>query len=102
MNEKVRKHVVQYYESEGGSTDDATIIETITDVYPYLHREEIGNHRWWNDYFYVVEIDGMLIGYVDAEANRDESVYDLGYEFDPSSICEVRSVEKTVVTYEPI
>ena len=50
---------------------------------------------------YVVNIDGMLIGYVYAEANRDESVSELGYEFDVSTICEMVASEKTIITFQP-
>lgn len=44
----------------------------------------------------------MLIGYEYAKANRDQSVRELGWEFDESTICEVRPVEKTVVVYEKV
>jgi hypothetical protein len=99
LNEKVKNHVAQYCKSKGWSTDEATIIEAITEA-KRVHREEVCQHRWWNEYLYVVEISGMLIGYIYAEANRDMSVNELGYEFDPSSIREMRGIEKTVVAYE--
>ncbi len=102
MDENVRSHVAQYCKKKGWATDDATIIEAITDIYPYLHREGVGNHRWWNDYFYVIEIDGMFIGYYDAETTGDMSAYESGFEFGSSSIHEVKAVEKTVIVYEPV
>ena len=101
MNERIKKHLTQYCEKKEWGTDEDDLIEALTEA-KRLYREEIGQHRWWNEFRYVVEIDGMLIGYIHAEANRDESMSDLGYEFDVSSICEMRPVEKTVTVYEPI
>ena len=100
MDEKIRAHVAKYNELEGWGTDDADIIETITDSGD-IFRETYSQPRWWDEYRYVVNIDGMFIEYIHAEANRDESVYELGYEFDPSSIREVVPVEAVVITYVP-
>ena len=52
--------------------------------------------------FKVVEIDGMLIGFNDAEATGDSSPDDVGFEFDPETIVEVEKVVeiKEVVSYK--
>lgn len=67
-----------------------------------VNRKEIFQHRWWNEYQYIIKIDEIFIGYVHAEANRDESVQELGYEFDINSICEMRPVEKSIIIYERV
>jgi hypothetical protein len=97
MNEKVRKHVKEYCEKKGWGTTDRDIIETITNG-TQKAREEIDRHRWWVEYFYTVEIEGMNIGYCDCET--DDGV-DRGYEFDVNSICEVIPVQKTIIIYKP-
>ena len=93
MNECVRKHVAQYCEKKGWETDESTIIEVIQEG-KRLSRVARSQRRWWNEYQYIVDVDGMLIGYVDAETNRDMSVQELGYDFDPSLICEIQPVDK--------
>lgn len=102
MNERVKAHLKKYATSKGWSTDTHSLMEIVMGCGKQVHREEVSRHRWWNEYLYVREIDGMLIGHINAEANRDESVYDLGYEFDFKSICEMEPVEKVVVTYKPV
>jgi hypothetical protein len=101
MDNEIREHLKAYCEKEGWSTNDETLFELLFDA-PNLERKEVGQHRWWNEFRYVVEINGMLIGYIYAEANRDESMADLGYDFDPSTICKMTQVEKTIITYEPV
>lgn len=100
MDDKVRKHVTQFCEARGWGQDDATVIEAIHEGEP-VHREEVGHARWWNEYLYVVEIDGMFIGYKDAETTGDMSAHEVGYKFDATTICEMQAIEKTVVVYEP-
>ena len=100
MDERIRAHVAKYNESKGRGMNDDDIIEMIR-YFNHVLRETYSQHRWWDQYKYVVNIDGMFIEYIHAEANRDESVYELGYEFDPSSIREVVPVETVVITYVP-
>lgn len=101
MNENIKQHLENYCKDKGWEINEDTLIETLKEA-DQLSREEISQHRWWNEYRYTVQIAGMIIGYIDAEANRDESVEDLGYEFDLSTICEMKAVEKTIIVYEPI
>jgi len=101
MNDRIRAHVAAYCVKHNWPTDDDSLIETITCA-RVVERRQAGQFRWWNEYRYVVEIDGMFIAFFDAEANRDESVRDLGYKFDPRYILEVRPVEVTVTEYKPV
>lgn len=99
MNEKIKEHVRKYCEKKGWPTTDESIIETI------ITRKRVwsGNAdvmRWWINWFSVVEIDGMLIGFNDALTTGDDSPSDKGWEFDPSSICEVVAKEVTTTIYE--
>lgn len=104
MDEQVRAHVAAYNKAQGYATDDATIIETITEA-SYEHQvyaELISRRHWWNIVFRVVEVGGMLIGYDDAETTGDIGPSETGWDLDPSTICRVRPVEKTVTAYERV
>lgn len=64
-------------------------------VEKYIDREE---HRWWDSYFTAIQLnDGRYIMYDDASANRDESIWDLGWEFDISLCVEVEPYEESIV-----
>lgn len=103
MNEKIKNHVSAFNEKKGWGTTLEGVIDTIQEATP-IYSEVVDSRRWWDETFVVVEIDGMLIGYNGATTTGDDSAYDKGWEFDPSSICEVKSEEVTVVktVYTPI
>lgn len=101
MNEKIKEHLVAFSEKNGWGTSEEDIIETLSQCMT-IYEEKLSESRWWNNIFRVVEIDGMLIGYQWAQANRDESIQDLGWDFDPRTICEVKPVQKTVTVYEKV
>ena len=99
MNEKIRSHVAKYNTEKGWEATDESIVETIIEGKHVWSGHE-SSRRWWTDCFTVVEIDGMLIGFDDAKTTGDDSPRDKGWEFDPSSICEVRTKEVTTTVYE--
>ena len=99
MNKTVRDHVKRYNESKGYGVEDNDIIETITDA-NVIYSGESDDFRWWTEVFRVCEIDGMLIGYWWAETTGDESAREKGWEFDPSSICQVEAVQETTTIYK--
>lgn len=101
MNERIKKHLTDYALSKGYQPDSETLIEILQEERP-IYEVVISERRWWNDTFKVVKINGMLIGFNSAKANRDESMQDLGWEFDENTICEARAVQKTVTVYEPV
>jgi hypothetical protein len=100
VDEKVLNHVKEYNLSKGYGVEEADIIETIREE-KTVWKSGADKHRWWNIYTYVVEINGMFIGYSDAETTGDMSASEAGYEFDPSCIREYEAKEKTVVVYAP-
>ena len=53
--------------------------------------------RWWDEVRVVVECGGRYFHAWLAEANRDESVEELGWPFDEQRIREVKKVTETVV-----
>lgn len=98
MSEKIREHVRQYNVREFDDASDDAIIETIRDA-KVIWSKMTTSRRWWDEEFRVVEIDGMLIGYDGADTTGDESATDKGWEFDPSSICEVEAKQVVKTEY---
>jgi len=98
INSEISEHIKQCCEKEGDEFEPEIVLEYLLEA-EEISRTELSKHRWWNVFQYVVKLEGMLIGYQYAEANRDESVLDLGYEFDWSSVRKMRPVEKTITTY---
>jgi len=101
MNEKVRKHVAAFNETQGWETSDESIIDTIREAKEVFQGKSYPR-RWWSEHLSVVEVNGMLIGFDDASTTGDDSPRDKGWEFDPDSICEVRSREVTTTVYERV
>jgi len=88
MDDRIKQHLTQYCKERGWDTDDDSLIDVIKEEV-VIYKEDFDRRRWWNEYRYVTKIDGMFIGYIDAEATGGESVGNLEYEFDPSTICEM-------------
>lgn len=101
MNEIVKQHLAAFAAKNNWGTDDDTLIEIITEG-NHVYEEKISESRWWNNVYRVAEIDGMFIGYEYAQANRDESVRELGWDFDPTTICQVWPTQKVVTVYSKV
>jgi hypothetical protein len=102
MDEKIKKHVGEYRKRRGEDDSEDSIIGLIR-YSEEIHSKVVDTRRWWwNDVFKVVEIDGMLIGFDDAETTGDRSPSDVGFEFDPESIVEVEKIVeiKEVASYK--
>ena len=100
MNDKIRDHVRAYNEKCGyANQTEQDIIDTIRDADEVWSGND-SNRRWWTECFTVVNVDGMLIGFDDAKTTGDDSPRDKGWEFDPSSICEVVAKEVTKTVYK--
>ena len=104
MNQKIRDHVAKYNNSNGWGSSNDDIVFSIREGGKAIWEGHHKRRRWWVDFFRVIDIDGMKIGFWDAETTGDDSASDKGWEFDPKTICEV--VEKTeivtVTSYWPM
>ena len=99
--EELKETVREYCRSRGWQDDDLNVKEVLLygdTVYTRID----GPHRWWNDVFRVVDVSGTLIGCWGAETTGDNSPYDVGWEFDWKSLCEVERREVVTVIYEPV
>lgn len=101
MNDKIRQHLAEYAISKNWQTDDDTLFEIVKEA-KAVYSENIGSHRWYDDMFKVVDVNGMKIGYNDFYMTGDNSPSDMGLEYDIDSVCEVKPVEKTVIVYEKV
>ena len=95
-----QRHIEEYNKKNGWGISKENLEETITECGKRLNKKEISRHRWWTTYLYIVELDGMIIGYIDAETTGDDSAHDKGYEDGVCDIHEMKAVEKMVIVYE--
>ena len=101
MNEKIKNHLVKYAQSKGYGTDDATLIEILTDSRA-IGKQDEDEHRWWVEYTQFVEVDGMIIGFANARSTGDMSARESGWEFDPSSIFEAEKYIEPVTKFRAV
>lgn len=99
MNERIKNHLIEVAKKNGWKTDDDMLIDMVIEGNSVWSGDE-QERRWWTDFFNVVDIDGMFIGFWDAKTTGDDSAWDKGWEFDPSTIIEVKPVTKTVTITE--
>jgi len=95
-----QRHVEEYCKKNNLGTSKEDLQEAVAECGTQLVRKELSQHRWWTTYQYVVELDGMLIGYIDAETAGDDSAYDKGYEDGACDIHKMKAVEKMITVYE--
>jgi len=102
MNKEIKKLLNDQCEKYGWETieNDSDLLLTLQGA-KQVYREEIDQHRWYNQYQYVVQIDEVFIGYIYAEMTGDGDIGD-SYDFRPETVCLMRPVEKTVINYEKI
>ena len=100
MNKKIEKLLEAYCEKTGFAkwANNNELFETIRN-FPVLRKEITSQHRWWNEYRYVIKIEDTYVGYIYAETTGDMSASEAGYDFEPDSICEMEQIEKTVTMY---
>ena len=97
MNEAIKNHIAKYNQLNKWPIDEESLIETITEANEIWSCNE-EEYRHWIVYDAVVEIDGMFIMFGSAKGAGDQGISDAGWEFDPSTICEVmpKTIETTI------
>lgn len=100
MNPEIAEHVAAYNIANGYSTDKESLIETIRNGDKVWRGKESPGRRWVSC-FTVVNVGGMLIGFRDAFTDSGDPPRDKGWEFEPSTICEVVAKQVTTTVYEP-
>lgn len=84
------------------------------DIYTLLKEYDIGyeaeetgvrySHRWWDEVERIIPIENTenCIRFLWAEANRDESVEDLGWQFSDDSVYWVKPEKVTRIKWVKI
>jgi hypothetical protein len=96
---ELKEFVKVYCRSRGWMDDDLNVEEVLLYGDTVYTRVD-GEHRWWNDVFRVIDIDGTLIGCYGAQTTGDNSPRDVGWQFDWNSLCEVERREVVTMVYE--
>lgn len=93
---EIKNYLIKYLQEKDWGTSDADIQELLEES-PRLYDEMIDSRRWWDDYFYVVDIGGKKIGFYGARTTGDASPKDVGWEFNMNDIFEVEEREEVIV-----
>lgn len=101
-NEKTLEFLRQICREEGYPENNPNMLEVLREEGQTISSETTGESRWWSDLTVTRFIRGKFIQFQWAKANRDESLHDIGWEFDWSSVIEVESYPKTVIAFRPI
>jgi len=70
------------------NTDSITVFNHFDEYLGYEYDKEIDrySYRWWDDIVVQKQIGNSIYQWTWATANRDESLFDLGWEFDWNSL----------------
>jgi len=100
MTNEIKNYLIEFNKAHKWGVTDSDLIETLQES-KHVDKEHAYGTRWWECWFNVAQIGDKFIRYTWAEANRDESIFDLGWEFDWDSVVEVFPKEVTKVIYTP-
>lgn len=102
MNDKIKNHLIEYNRKNGWACEtDKDLEETLMES-RIIYKEITGEHRWYEDEFRVVDVDGMLIGYNWYHTTGDMTPREMDLDFDLNSVCEVERKQKTIDVYEKL
>jgi len=103
MKDNVRAHLTAIAARHDWSTEDDTLVEILFEANTVWFGDD-EKHRWWILFRRVVEVEGMFIAFTDCKNTGDNSPRDAGWEFDPSTIEEVKPRTRTVeiTEYVPV
>lgn len=94
----------KYHEENNYEWSAASVEETLQECCAKVYEERVGSLRWVDIYFYVVDLNGVLIGYTGYKTTGDTPARDHGYFFELGSICDVKKMAatKVVTTYQKV
>lgn len=101
-NERTLEFLREYCRKNGYPVDEPNMLEVLREVGEEVENEITQKHRWYSDSRIVRKIEGRYISYAWAMTHGDESVRDLGWDFDWSSVIEVEPYEVTVTKYREV
>ncbi len=90
--------ILEYVKQELGLDSDQEAIDEIRESDVVYSRLDV-ERRWWHEYFTVVKIGDKYISFIEASTTGDRSPSEVGFDFDPTTICEVVPKEVTIVKF---
>jgi hypothetical protein len=90
--------ILEYVKQELGLDSDQEAIDEIRES-DIVYRSLIIDRRWWHEYLTVVKIGDKYISFIEASTTGDKSPLEVGFDFDPTTICEVVPKEVTIVKF---
>ena len=108
MTNELKEFLINEFEIEFLSSTQTELTEfNLVDLFEdgwmdefEITRQDRESYRWWDEVEVICEINGRYISYWWAEANRDESVQDLGWSFDINYTKFVKPVETIIIKYK--
>ena len=90
--------LIEYNKNDGWGISDEELIQTLWEAPNLVYEEPAYSSRWWENYLQILKLNDHYVGYHWARANRDESIFDLGWEFDWDTLQEYepREIKKTI------
>lgn len=77
-----------------GEITDGRLLNYLNDH--CIEKETISESRWWSNTENIAKIDDTYFAYGWATANRDESIWEIGWDFDWDSLTVVEPYEETI------
>jgi len=108
MNEKIKKILDEFvkakWPTDGPLETDDDYNEILWEFGTEVAELDRDSHRWWDEMTIVKEFKisddkKYYIGYCWASANRDESIFDLGWDFDSRTVALYKPKETVITTY---
>ncbi len=102
---RIRDFLKNYNKQHGFGTSAKELWKTLTTRGNEIHREQFSRgfdgsrDRSYMTYFCVVELDGMKIGFYNAESECDLSPSDMGWDFELDCCREVEERKITTIEY---
>ena len=100
--EKAKEHLKSWIEKNNISDDRKILVEYLL-KFPIIYEDIVSEHRWYDIWEYVIQIDDKYISYCFPRNTGDFSVWDMDFgplDITPESICEVVPYEVTITKYK--
>lgn len=109
LTQKIKDILTWVCEKQGYSlpSSDNEYFEVLWECGKGVAELDRDSHRWWDTFTIVKQFDlgqqgKFYIGYEWAWANRDQSIFDLGWQFDQGTISFYKPKEIVTTTYVEI
>lgn len=100
VTQEIKEYLNTWYNETNNTTYECTDADSL-EILIESGKDEIevdrSSHRWWDEVTRIAKYGDKYFEYTWATANRDESIFDLGWEFNWDSVHEVEPYTETVL-----